>query len=380
MTAAISALPVKKLNYFSATPQFANTCLDDVDLLSILGKSSNYKRVLVRHKKTHVKYAMQIYTGETSKKVIKKMVESPDKFQELTEKIAYLNQCPFFSKIYAIFTNSNMEKLFVLYEFISGGELFFHLQRNKYFSSDCVRFFAAELFLVVEQFHKYGVVGKLSLRPENVVIDALGHVCLTDFDALLLLEFLHEKQLFKQKQEPIVEVLTEYIPPECLQGDAIDVEIKGEACDWWQFGNLLYEFLTGLPPFYNHNASQMYKQILNHSVEFPKQRKCDSDIMSLIEGLLEKNPFLRLGTGSASEIKKHVFFTSIDWKKLEEKELNPPFVPKIKQDEEEGIIDGPLPIEPPIDSSIENADLVDSEGKPIDPFAGFTYTPQLNEK
>lgn len=114
----------------------------------------------------------------------------------------------------------------------------------------------------------------------------------------------------------------EYLAPELLLGQGYTKTV-----DWWTLGVLLYEMLTGLPPFYDENTNEMYRKILQDPLQFPAD--IDRDAKSILTRLLDRDPARRLGSGGASEIKAHRFFETIDWKRLLQKKIQPTFRPNV---------------------------------------------------
>lgn len=114
----------------------------------------------------------------------------------------------------------------------------------------------------------------------------------------------------------------EYLAPELLLGQGYTKTV-----DWWTLGVLLYEMLTGLPPFYDENTNEMYRKILQDPLQFPAD--IDRDAKSLLIRLLDRDPARRLGSGGASEIKAHRFFETVDWKRLLQKKIQPTFRPNV---------------------------------------------------
>jgi serum/glucocorticoid-regulated kinase 2 len=161
--------------------------------------------------------------------------------------------------------------------------------------------------------------------------------------------------------------LNRNLAPEVLKGQG-----HGIAVDWWSLGTLIYEMLTGLPPFYSQNINIMYQKILNGELRFPSY--VSSEAQSLLEGLLTRDVDKRLGStasGGSSNIKKHPFFKDIDWDKLERKEIDPPFKPKVKNSTEISQIDTIFTGEKPTDSLVEHSlsDTIARENN----FDGFTF-------
>ena len=116
----------------------------------------------------------------------------------------------------------------------------------------------------------------------------------------------------------------EYLAPELLTGHGYTKTV-----DWWTLGVLLYEMLTGLPPFYDENTNEMYRKILSDPLHFPGPEIVPQAAKDLLEKLLDRDPQRRLGANGASEIKAHPFFTQIDWRKLLQRKYEPSFKPTV---------------------------------------------------
>jgi serum/glucocorticoid-regulated kinase 2 len=115
----------------------------------------------------------------------------------------------------------------------------------------------------------------------------------------------------------------EYLAPELLLGQGYTKTV-----DWWTLGVLLYEMLTGLPPYYDENTNEMYRKILQEPLTFPGDLVPNS-AKDLLSRLLDRDPGRRLGANGAAEIKAHPFFTSIDWRKLLQRKYEPTFKPSV---------------------------------------------------
>lgn len=261
----------------------------------------------VRKKDTKEIFAMKILAKDM---LIKQNMVAYTKSEK---NILQMVEHPFIVQLrYAFQTDS---KLYLVLDFLSGGELFFHLSKEVKFSVDRARFYTAELVLAIGHLHSKDIIYR-DLKPENVVLDSKGHVCLTDFG-------LAKKDITSSNQTHTFCGTPEYLAPEIIKGKG-----HGKPVDWWSLGILLYEMLVGLPPFYSENMNEMYELILKAPLKFPSF--VPPDAQSLLRGLLERDETKRLGSGpsDAKEIMQHPFFASIDWEKLFKKEIDPPFVPE----------------------------------------------------
>ena len=154
------------------------------------------------------------------------------------------------------FSFQTPEKLYLVLDYMNGGELFYHLQKETIFSEDRARFYVCELILALEHLHKYDIVYR-DLKPENILLDSSGHISLTDFG------LCKEHVSFNDTTNTFCGT-AEYLAPEVLTGQGY-----GKAVDWWSLGILFYEMTTGLPPFYSENTNLMYKKILHNQLVFP---------------------------------------------------------------------------------------------------------------
>jgi serine/threonine protein kinase len=156
------------------------------------------------------------------------------------------------------------------------------------------------------------------LKPENVLLDAKGHIRLTDFG-------LSKEGISSSSSGANSFCGTpEYLAPEILNRQG-----HGRAVDWWSLGALLYEMLTGLPPFYCKDREKLFDKIKRGDLDYPRYLSPKAQL--ILRGLLRKDPQSRLGSGpsDAEEIKQHSFFTDIDWIRLANGELPPPWDPNI---------------------------------------------------
>lgn len=198
-------------------------------------------------------------------------------------------------------------------DYCPGGELFFHLTRSKRFDENRARFYAACIVLALEHLHKHNIVYR-DLKPENILIDADGFPKITDFG---LSKDIGESLLTKTFCGT-----PEYLAPETLLKTGHSFEV-----DWWSLGCLIYEMLVGIPPYYVNRRTEIYRRILSEDVKYPQT--LNPVVVDLLQGLLMKDPSKRLGSSlvGIEAIKMHPWFASVDWQRLEARQVQPQFVP-----------------------------------------------------
>ncbi|KAL1971212.1 hypothetical protein VTN77DRAFT_164 [Rasamsonia byssochlamydoides] len=284
----------------------------DFEPLTCLGKGTFGTVLLVRHRATGRLYAQKQFR-KASITVHKKLVEQTKTERMILESV---NRHPFVVKLYYAFQDH--EKLYLILEYAQGGELFTHLAMERMFSEDVAAFYMAEMVLALEHLHQnIGVIYR-DLKPENCLLDAEGHLLLTDFG--LSKVAVDENDRCNSSLGTI-----EYMAPEVIQGKPY-----GKACDWWSLGALGYDLLTGSPPFQGNNHAKTQEKIVRQKLTLPYF--LGPDAKDLLTRLLRKEPHKRLGYHMPKDletIKKHRFFRKIDWKRLARRELEPPIKPLI---------------------------------------------------
>lgn len=293
-----------------ATPQ-------DFELLKVIGMGAFGKVLQVRNKKTKQILAMKVI----SKRLLKKKPSYIANMQAESEIMTKVNH-PFIVTMHCSF--QTREKLFIVMDFLAGGELFLRLGREGIFLESTAKFYIAEIVLALEHLHSKGILHR-DLKPENILLGSDGHLCLTDFG--LAKDFGWDKGPQDEDGKALTVCGTqEYMAPEM-------VARKGytKAADWWSLGCIAYEMLAGNPPFQSKKgAKDLFEKIMTEKVKMPVGSTASACI--LLKGLLNRNTMARFGAakstmfqvGGVTQIKQLAFFSSIDWVKLEKKELTPP--------------------------------------------------------
>eukprot|EP00743_Colponemidia_sp_Colp-15_P004875 GILK01005253.1.p1 GENE.GILK01005253.1~~GILK01005253.1.p1 ORF type:complete len:630 (-),score=128.41 GILK01005253.1:126-2015(-) len=350
---AIPSALTRKPSIKRKTSHKDRVSLDDFELLKVIGKGKYCKVMQVRKKSSGKIYAMKILKKES-------LIERKQVKQAKTERSILGGKVKHPFIIGLKYSFQTPEKLYLVLDFLHGGELFFHLKRQKRFSEDAVRFYASEIILALEHLHSMNVVHR-DIKPENILLDSEGHICLADFG------------LAKENVECGDNTHTfcgtaAYLAPEILIRKG-----HGRAVDWWALGILIYELLCGIPPFYSENRNIMYRKILQDPVQL--MPFMSPEVRSLLLLLLDKNPEMRLcsGPSGAEEIKGHPFFAAVNWSAMLKKQLPVPFKPRLLNGElDTSNFDKEFTQITPQDSPMTGLRALSVESNGV--FGGFSYT------
>ncbi|KAL4608766.1 ribosomal protein S6 kinase beta-1-like [Arapaima gigas] len=240
--------------------------------------------------------------------------------------------------------------------FLAGGELFMQLEREGIFMEDTACFYLAEISMALGHLHQKGIIYR-DLKPENIMLNNHGHVKLTDFG--LCKESIHDGTVTHTFCGTI-----EYMAPEILMRSG-----HNRAVDWWSLGALMYDMLTGAPPFTGENRKKTIDKILKCKLNLPPY--LTQEARDLLKKLLKRNASLRLGggPGDAAEVQSHPFFRHINWEDLLARKVEPPFKPFLQSADDVSQFDSKFTSQTPVDSP-DDSTLSESANQV---FLGFTY-------
>ncbi len=306
-------------NDTSTLDDFQNAILklsyNDFEPLKLLGRGSFGEVLLVRLKANKKLYAMKVL----DKKMLK---QRKQQIHTKTERDLMVKiNCPFIVNIKSAFQDET--KLYIVSEFLQGGDLFFHLHEKRYtvFPEIKARFYIMELVIALDFLHQNNMIYR-DLKPENILLDSQGHVKLTDFGL---------SKIFENEDDKAYTVCgtPQYLAPEILLRKGYD-----KAVDWWSLGCVLYEMLYGRLPFKLKKGQKISLNIYKEEIAFDK--KISEEAKDLIINLLIFDPKSRLGSGvdGGEKIKNHNFFKGVNWKDVWDRKLEPPFIPNLKSDQD----------------------------------------------
>ncbi|XP_048468975.1 ribosomal protein S6 kinase 2 alpha-like isoform X2 [Rhincodon typus] len=280
------------------------------ELLKVLGQGSFGKVFLVR--KIKAPDLGQLYAMKVLKKATLKV---RDRVRTKLERDILVDvNHPFIVKLHYAFQTEG--KLYLILDFLRGGDLFTRLSKEVMFTEEDVKIYLAELALALDHLHGFGIIYR-DLKPENILLDEEGHIKLTDFG-------LSKEAVDHEKKAYSFCGTVEYMAPEVVNRRG-----HTHSADWWSYGVLMFEMLTGSLPFQGKDRKETMTLILKAKLGMPQF--LSPEAQSLLRALFKRNPANRLGAGvdGVEEIKRQPFFTNIDWNKLYRRELKPPFKPAV---------------------------------------------------
>uniref|UniRef100_A0A5K3FAY0 Non-specific serine/threonine protein kinase n=1 Tax=Mesocestoides corti TaxID=53468 RepID=A0A5K3FAY0_MESCO len=324
---------------------------EDFQVLKVIGKGG-YGTVYLVQKATKSPDKDKFYAMKVLKKA-KLIRNEKNTMHTLSERnILQMLKHPFLVRLHYAFQNRS--NLYIVLEYCPGGELFRYLETECFLMEDAACFYISEIALAIGHLHSLGIIYR-DLKPENILLDKDGHVKLTDFGL---------------SKEGVCTTNTfcgtiEYMAPEIIRCAG-----HGRAVDWWSLGTLLFDMLSGGPPFSQEgNKKATAEKILKSQVKFPPS--FSTEAIHLIRGLLKKDPKERLGTkNDVEDIKQHSFFVQrgVNWDDVYNRKMEPPFKPELASDSDVSMFDPSFTGMKPIVSPGNTDDTI-----PVDLFQGFSF-------
>ncbi|EPX74658.1 AGC/NDR protein kinase Orb6 [Schizosaccharomyces octosporus yFS286] len=324
--------------------------LEDFSTIKVIGKGAFGEVRLVQKRDTGKIYAM--------KSLLKTEMFKRDQLSHVKAERDLLveSDSPWVVSLYFSFQDSLY--LYLIMEFLPGGDLMTMLINYDTFSEDVTRFYMAETVLAIADVHRMGYIHR-DIKPDNILIDRDGHIKLSDFglstgfykqdqsasymrppksgntlkrgqmvDAIWLTMSSKDKMATWKKNRRVMAYSTvgtpDYIAPEIFLQRGY-----GQDCDWWSLGTIMFECLIGWPPFCSENSHETYRKIVNwrETLVFPNDIHLSFEARDLMNRLMTDSEH-RLGRGGVTEIMQHPYFNGIDWDNLRSSPA--PFIPSLR--------------------------------------------------
>jgi len=281
--------------------------LTDFEILRTLGTGSFGRVHLVQSKHNQRFYAVKVLKKQQVVKM--KQVEHTNDERKMLQEVKH----PFLITLWGTFQDS--KNLYMVMDFVEGGELFSLLRKSQRFPNPVAKFYAAEVTLALEYLHSKEIIYR-DLKPENLLLDRHGHLKITDFG-------------FAKKVPDITWTLCgtpDYLAPEVVSSKGYNKSV-----DWWSLGILIFEMLCGFTPFWDGGSPmKIYENILKGRVKYPPY--IHPDAQDLLQRLITSDLTKRLGNlhGGAEDVKNHQWFAEVTWERLEKKDIDAPYAPPVK--------------------------------------------------
>ncbi|KAK6341307.1 camp-dependent protein kinase catalytic subunit [Orbilia brochopaga] len=281
--------------------------LSDFTFQRTLGTGSFGRVHLVQSKHNLRFYAVKVL--KKAQVVKMKQVEHTNDERRMLQRVKH----PFLITLWGTFQDS--KNLYMVMDFIEGGELFSLLRKSQRFPNPVAKFYAAEVALALDYLHSLNIIYR-DLKPENLLLDRHGHLKITDFG-------------FAKEVPDITWTLCgtpDYLAPEVVASKGYNKSV-----DWWSLGILIFEMLCGYTPFWDGGSPmKIYENILRGKVKYPAY--IHPDAMDLLQQLITPDLTKRLGNlyhGSRSVL-EHAWFAEVNWERLLSKQIEPPYVPPVR--------------------------------------------------
>lgn len=370
-SSCLTSTPIKGSQNLSATTNVTGPNEHDYEILKLISNGAYGSVHLVKHKQTRQRFAL--------KKINKNNLMLRNQIEQvfIERDILSFTDNPFVVSMYASF--ETRKHLCLVMEYVEGGDCASLLKNTGPLPSDMARLYFAEMVLAVEYLHSFGVVHR-DLKPDNMLITALGHIKLTDFGLSKMglmsltthlyegfVDINNEARQFSDKQ---IFGTPEYIAPEVILRQGY-----GKTIDYWSMGIILYEFLVGCVPFFGETPEELFAHVVNDAIiEFPAEEDwpLEENAKDLISALLQQNPQDRLGSAGPQEVKEHLYLADLDWNSLLRYKAE--FIPRLENEEDTSYFDTRA------DRYNHEFDDTDTDDSPVLASNFASYSPQYRKQ
>ncbi|XP_010280917.1 PREDICTED: serine/threonine-protein kinase 38-like [Phaethon lepturus] len=302
--------------------------LDDFESLKVIGRGAFGEVRLVQKKDTGHIYAMKILRKAD-------MLEK-EQVAHIRAERDILVEADGAWVVKMFYSFQDKRNLYLIMEFLPGGDMMTLLMKKDTLSEEETQFYISETVLAIDAIHQLGFIHR-DIKPDNLLLDAKGHVKLSDFGLCTGLKKAHRTEFYRnlthnppsdfsfqnmnskrkaetwkknRRQLAYSTVGTpDYIAPEVFMQTGYN-----KLCDWWSLGVIMYEMLIGYPPFCSETPQETYRKVMNwkETLVFPPEVPISEKAKDLILRFCIDSEN-RIGSNGVEEIKSHPFFEGVDW-------------------------------------------------------------------
>lgn len=313
--------------------------VDDFESLKVIGRGAFGEVRLVQKKDTGHVYAMKILRKAD-------MLEK-DQIAHVRAERDILVEADHTWVVKMFYSFQDAEYLYLVMEFLPGGDVMTLLMKKDTLTEEQTQFYVAETILAIDSIHKLSFIHR-DIKPDNLLLDAKGHVKLSDFGLCTGLKKSHRTEFYKELTQAKAENFTK----DFANGNPMDSKRRAESwkrnrrqlaystvgtpdyiapevfmqtgysasCDWWSLGVIMYEMLIGYPPFCSENPQETYRKVMNwrETLIFPPEMPISNEARDLVQRFCCDAEH-RIGASGPDEIKSHRFFRGVDWEHIRER-------------------------------------------------------------
>ncbi|XP_076311941.1 serine/threonine-protein kinase tricornered-like isoform X4 [Tachypleus tridentatus] len=309
--------------------------VEDFEPLKVIGRGAFGEVRLVQKKDTGHVYAMKILRKQD-------MLEK-EQVAHIRAERDILVQADYQWVVKMYYSFQDMYNLYLIMEFLPGGDMMTLLMKRDTLSEECTQFYVAETAIAIDYIHKLGFIHR-DIKPDNLLLDAKGHIKLSDFGLCTGLKKSHRTEFYRNLSETTsINFISnpmdsrrkaeswkrnrrhlaystvgtpDYIAPEVFTRAGYN-----SSCDWWSLGVIMYEMLIGYPPFCSDTPQETYRKVINwkETLMFPPEVPISNEPKDLIQRFCYEVERRMGSRGELEEVKEHPFFKGVDWEHIRER-------------------------------------------------------------
>ncbi|XP_021352926.1 serine/threonine-protein kinase tricorner-like isoform X1 [Mizuhopecten yessoensis] len=313
--------------------------IDDFSPIKVIGRGAFGEVRLVQKKDTGHVYAMKILR--------KQDMLDKDQVAHVRAERDVLVEADHQWVVKMYYSFQDAQNLYLIMEFLPGGDMMTLLMKKDTLTEEQTQFYVSETVLSIDSIHKLGFIHR-DIKPDNLLLDAKGHIKLSDFGLCTGRKKSHRTDYYKDLSQAKAGDFCDYNKssnpmdskrraeswkrnrralaystvgtPDYIAPEVFLQTGYTSSCDWWSLGVIMYEMMIGYPPFCSENPQETYKKVMNwrDTLIFPPEMPISNEARDLIKKFC-CDPEHRLGANGIEEIKSDIFFKGVDWEHIRER-------------------------------------------------------------